>query len=149
MKLILLRSCRAGAHFSVRGKVGKRRKGGGVSTPPLLTPPPQRPKGVPPLEFSASPRIALLWGFFNAFLFCIRLLFIQCFSKRPRKTNGKFSPAFFKRRTKTFRWLSGFACFFAAGHFNTGNFYEIQKIGTSETRSDVSPGTKKDAAYNL
>ena len=63
MKLILLRSCRAGTHFSVRGKVGKRRKGGGVSTPPLLTPPPQRPKGVPPLEFSASPRIALLWAF--------------------------------------------------------------------------------------
>ena len=93
MKLILLRSCRAGTHFSVRGKVGKRRKGGGVSTPPLLTPPPQRPKGVPPLEFSASPRIALLWSFFKSFLF---LHPSQCFSKRPRRANESFRPPFSK-----------------------------------------------------
>ena len=54
-------------------KWAKDAKEGVFRLPPLLTPPPQRPKGVPPLDFSASPRIALLWGFFNAFLFCIRL----------------------------------------------------------------------------
>ena len=73
MKLILLRSCRAGTHFSVRGKVGKRRNGGGVSTPPSLHLPRNDQREFP-LWNSPPPHALRCFGAFsNLSSFCIRL----------------------------------------------------------------------------
>ena len=67
MKLILLRSCRAGTHFSVRGKVGKRRNGGGVSTLPPPYTSPATTKGSSPFGILRLPTHCVALELFQRF----------------------------------------------------------------------------------
>ena len=73
----------------------KTQRRGCFDSPPPYTSP-ATTKGSSPFGILRLPTHCVALGFFKSFLFCIRLLFIQCFSKRPRRANESFRPPFSK-----------------------------------------------------